>query len=453
MGTYTSVTDRERQRIPAWRPILTGDLAERAIGTVQCIIDALRSYSPVGSPPPNGPLPLDASLATGDAGLAVLYGHLEETLQTPDAAELATAHLERAIDQVAYSPMNPGLHGGFAGVAWAVTHLEGRFSVDDVDDQCTDIDTLLLKYLAKPTWSGDYDLIDGLVGLGEYSLKRLPRHQAEELLTRVIDRLESQAEHTSAGVTWFTPPERLMEPHRTMCPKGVYNLGVAHGVPGVIALLGRSCAAGIAETKARVLLKEAVTWLLAQRLPSGPSVFPAWIGPGMVPSGSRLAWCYGDAGVSTALLSAARYAGYREWESQALAIAREAAVRPFEQSGVVDCGLCHGAAGVAHLFNRMFQATGDPLLRQAAQTWFDRCLGLRVPGRGLAGYLSYWPDKDGRLGGQPDPGLLMGVAGIALALVSATTSFEPTWDEVMMMAVPRPPITWRNFEESPHSVQ
>jgi hypothetical protein len=52
-------------------------------------------------------------------------------------------------------------------------------------------------------------------------------------------------------------------------PRGYYNLGLAHGVPGVIAFLGKVCAVGVACDKARPLLDGAVHWLLEQEGPDG----------------------------------------------------------------------------------------------------------------------------------------------------------------------------------------
>src|SRR5438093_719443 len=81
------------------------------------------------------------------------------------------------------------------------------------------------------------------------------------------------------------------------------------------------------------------------------------VGPGITPAPTRVAWCYGDLGIAVALFLAARCVNESSWQNEALALARNVAGRPPEQSGVKDCGLCHGAAGVGHLFNRLFQAT------------------------------------------------------------------------------------------------
>jgi lantibiotic modifying enzyme len=181
------------------------------------------------------------------------------------------------------------------------------------------------------------------------------------------------------------------------------------------------------------LLEGAVRWLLAQQLPGG---FPAWVGPEDEEKPARLAWCYGDPGVAAALLGAARCLHEPAWERQALAMAQRASERPADQAGVVDTGLCHGAAGLGHLFNRLYQATNEPQLAEAAQSWFARALQMRRPGRGIGGYQAWTLGDKGEMTWVAESGLLTGAAGIALSLLAATTAIEPAWDRVLLVALP-----------------
>jgi hypothetical protein len=96
----------------------------------------------------------------------------------------------------------------------------------------------------------------------------------------------------------------------------------------------------------------------------------------------------------------------------------------------VDAGLCHGSAGLAHLFNRMYQMTAEPTLADAARFWIERTLELcsaAAPGRDTA--LS-----DSAGSAWKGPGLLEGAAGIALALEAACTTTEPIWDQMLLVS-------------------
>jgi hypothetical protein len=153
---------------------------------------------------------------------------------------------------------------------------------------------------------------------------------------------------------------------------------------------------------------------------------------------SRVAWCYGDLGISLALLGAARRAGRPEWEGEALDIARRVAGRSPEHAGVADAALCHGTAGNAHLFNRLHHATGEVLFRDAALEWFQRTLAFHQAGQGMGGFFAYTPDLEDatRDPWAPVPGLLEGAAGIGLALLAALGSAEPVWDQMLLADLP-----------------
>jgi len=424
-----------------WRPLLTGDLAAQAFQAVEEIVAALDAYGS-GSPDLEA---RGASLAAGTAGQALLraYLHLHsgEERQADRAAEL----LEAAAESLASTVMLPGLYSGFTGVAWAVEHLQGRvFESDPDDDPNLEIDEALLSFLDSSTGPDEYDLIIGFTGIGVYARERLPRPSGAAVLAKVIARLAAQAETGPDGTAWFTPPERLPEWQREVHPDGLYNLGVAHGMPAVVALLGvtaaAGAAAGAAADTARSLLDGAVTWLLAHRLPPGSeSCFGSSFSPGddaTGATGSRLAWCYGDPGIAATLLLAARATARPEWEREALAVARSTVQRPEEKSGIRDPGICHGGAGLAHLYNRLWQSTGDEAFATAARFWIERTLAMRAPGEEIAGFRAWRVDvAEGGAGAwHPEPGFLEGATGIGLALLAAVSTVEPEWDRILLLS-------------------
>ena len=460
------MTDPSPQSPPnSWRPLLTGEAAATARAAIADIAARL-AETPRTPPPPMPEIPevsatpatsatsatsessapaltaRDLSLAGGEAGIALFFAYLDSAQPEEGHDEIALRLLEGAIEGTAVVPAGSGLYSGFAGVAWTLEHLSGRLFDPDGEDPGEEIAEILREHLGRSPWHVDYDLISGLVGFGVYALERLPRQGGLECLENIVARLAENAEQQPAGITWHTSPDLVGVMQRETFPTGNYNLGVAHGVPGVIGFLGEVCAAGLPATsgdEARRLLAGAVDWLFAQTMPAeASSRFPYTVAPGLPATPSRLAWCYGDLGIAAALLAAARAAGEPAWEEAALEVARHAAARPAEGSGVLDAGLCHGAAGVAHLFNRLYQASGDETLGEAARAWFERTLALRRPGEGIGGFLAWQPtgeDRMGPLDWGTDPGFLTGAAGIGLALLAATTPVDPDWDRTLLTAI------------------
>ena len=184
-------------------------------------------------------------------------------------------------------------------------------------------------------------------------------------------------------------------------------------------------------------------------------------GKGVEVEPCRLAWCYGDAGVATTLLLAARCTGNEDWERQALRIADLAARRSPAAARVRDASLCHGAAGLGHLFNRLYQATGMEELAEASRSWFRHTLEIRHAGKGLGGFFTWAPAQGHEVTWRLDRGFLTGAAGTALALLGAVSSVEPEWDRVMLSSTPAQRTTctqippgftpWANVSRPPGS--
>ncbi|HEV2846873.1 MAG TPA: lanthionine synthetase LanC family protein, partial [Thermoanaerobaculia bacterium] len=138
------------------------------------------------------------------------------------------------------------------------------------------------------------------------------------------------------------------------------------------------------------------------------------------------------------LLATARAVGERDWEREALDVALRAAACPESRAGINDAGLCHGAAGLGHLFNRMYHTTGEERFAEAARFWFARALGYREDGQGIAGFRSWGTTPEGGMDWRTEPGFLEGAAGIGLALLGAVSEVEPAWDRILAVSVKEP---------------
>jgi hypothetical protein len=141
-------------------------------------------------------------------------------------------------------------------------------------------------------------------------------------------------------------------------------------------------------------------------------------------------------GGATALLYAARCVGQPEWEALALGVLRAAARRQEQETNILDAGLCHGAAGNAHLFNRIYQATGEELFKEAARYWYARVFDFRQTEVGLAGFAAFRPQDDGTGIWVENATLLDGTAGVGLALLAASSNVIPAWDECLLVSLP-----------------
>ncbi len=386
----------------------------------------------------------DPSLADGRIGTSIVLANLARMLERADWFDAARADMAYAVQGLSEYRLRTGLFPGFAGIAWSIAHLEREFFPDEEFDY-DEIDSALLQCL---TMDGPrhYDLISGWVGLGVYALERWPHARAQELLHGVVSRLHRGSEVAKDGITWKTDPA-LLPPHQLKgAPRGYYNLGLAHGVPGVVSLLAQAHRVGALDANGQELLRGAVQWLQGQRkLDSAGMRYSSWLTDAeRNESGSRLGWCYGDLGVAASLVVAGACCDQADWLDDGVSLAKRAVSVDEKYQGVRDHGLCHGYAGVAHVLHRLWRLTGDAELAPLARDWLQLTLDRRHNDVGIAGYATWRatnadrvPESEWEYGYIEDAGYLTGAGGVGLALASALVTDFPGWDRPLLLSVPK----------------
>jgi hypothetical protein len=331
----------------------------------------------------------------GDHALLRAYLAKDGTLDDPD--DVAGRALASALDRVGQGGF--GLFGGMAHDAWLVAHLT------DEDALGAALETALSRALTPA--SDLVDLIGGIAGVGLYAVER----RSASLAARVVDRLEALAQPCGDALVWRAPGGHVPDDVRAQLPADHVDLGLAHGVPGVIAVLARMSDADLEIERAARLVDGAVAYLRVPR-----AVTP------------RVSWCHGHLGIALALHAAAHARRRDDWRAEAHALALGIARRLLDDAGVIDAGMCHGSAGAAHLLHRLHRATGDAEIGLAARAWLDRTLASRRDGAAIAGF----PAHRFELGWQPAAEILSGAAGVALALHASISELEPSWDRLFL---------------------
>lgn len=417
-----------------WKPLLDGVLAATATAAIDDIAAALAAL------PPNPDVSRARwahNLSSGTAGWALFHAYRANA--GPAAAsderddERAMQLISLALDAAPSAGMDASLYHGITGLAWTVEHLGKHFyDLGDIDPLAR-VDAHLLAQVDRMRRDQPIELMRGIIGLGVYALERLPRPSAMSLVSAVVKAVEDGVTSTEHGFTWSTAPEHL-GPDIAFAPNGYINVGVAHGVTGIVSFLARCIAADVEVARARRLLEGAVEWLLTQResAPGDRHLFPAFVMPDRVVPPGHWGWCHGELGIACVLEVAGRITETTAWLAAARETALATAAQPIGALGFDDAGLCHGACGAGHLLHRLYRATAEPALAAAARRCFEHGLAMRRPAIGVAGFQEFEP---------PDrwldtPGLLAGAAGIGLALVSAVTDQVPGWDAVFLISGP-----------------
>lgn len=146
-------------------------------------------------------------------------------------------------------------------------------------------------------------------------------------------------------------------------------------------------------------------------------------------------WCYGDLGIAAILSQIADQTVDDKLGMFASDIVDRCISLPPDMYQIHDAALCHGATGVAHIYNRLYQTKGDSRYRDASMFWFEYALNMFRPGTGVGGYSKYTRHYDSDTETwEASPAFLEGSIGVALALLGAVTMMEPQWDRILLLS-------------------
>ncbi|HWC26097.1 MAG TPA: lanthionine synthetase C family protein, partial [Solirubrobacteraceae bacterium] len=300
------------------------------------------------------------SVAQGDAGLALLCAYADRCF--PDEGwdvtghgflASAAAHAERAL-------LGPSLYGGLAGLGFVAAQLgrggaRYRRLLNSVDDALAPQALALADALDGQEHGvpvGQFDAISGLSGVGAYLLMRRDRPHVHAALVRLLEALVDLTRASAEGPPrWFTPVELMFdEMTAAMYPDGHLNCGLAHGIPGPLALMALAHADGVEVAGLRDAIAAIAAWLCGNRADDAWGVnWPTMVAlPGDAPrppEPSRAAWCYGSPGVARSLWLAAAALDDDRLAALATDAMRAVYRRPLPERQIDSPTFCHGVAG------------------------------------------------------------------------------------------------------------
>ena len=238
----------------SWTPALRPALASAATSVVRDLAGRLRDQQRVGlavaAAPTQTAFPLGVrwlapSLAQGDAGIAMTCAYFDACWADEGWDRVGHNYLTTAAVAAEGLPqLSPAMFGGLAGLAFAAWSLSRgatryRNLLATLDDALVPQVTAQANGLAWPTIDGmpfgQFDVISGLAGIGAYLLLRCEQLAALESTLRALVVL---ANDTGSRPRWWTPSHLLGdEETAALYPHGNLNCGLAHGIPGPLAMM------------------------------------------------------------------------------------------------------------------------------------------------------------------------------------------------------------------------
>ncbi|WP_253450836.1 lanthionine synthetase C family protein [Natronospira proteinivora] len=370
-------------------------------------------------------------LMSGRAGhaLAVWYArHFNSDLVDENQFSEMLSELQGAVP---YVSKDHRFSRGLPGVAWLFELLLWEQDDPYLAEFNQNVDRILLNLLQVESWQGEIELMEGLSGLAPYAARRLKQANQTAVYKEIIRHFSDLAVWIFPDqCTWPNPPNSPYN-MKSQPEEPEHNLGLAHGVPAVLAALIAPTQHKDLSSVAKPLLQGGANWLAAQRQDSDELECHYGYLAGE-PSHSRLGWCYGDASNALILARAGAVLNDKALIQAARTVALHAASRSPEAGLVRDGGLCHGSAGLSLIFSLLHTLLGDPELQNAAEFWLEDTI-KRYENHGLNGFDAYrYEPENGKPYFVADTGFLAGYAGVALALMAATEQ-SPDWGDCLLL--------------------
>lgn len=421
-----------------WTILLEGSAREKALAAIEDIAQALISPPPAWIPDFDAEsfrISRGLSLGSGSPALALFYTYHARSLNSgPIYAEQLAKYLEYTGQGLEVARLEPIFMYGLSGVLWALDHIATLTGspLEGLDAALVEADSFLEDHTID---EDGFDMWFGLVGHGIYALPRTTGRSARHLLNSLLERLLSALNPEPEAPPWILKPQLLKKPGRAGIPTPHTQLGVAHGIAGVVAFLAEAHRRGLGDGKIPGICDRTWRWMAGQGSEDEHGPFwPNVLGADLPVVRGIQKWCNGMPGIAAALLAASQKLDHDEMREWSIARARELINYTRGFAKPTEVSLCHGSTGLGHMYNRIFQQTGDELFADTARFFLQLTLELQTPGHGVGGFVAYGETMMGDYGDLFDPGLMTGSSGVGLGLLAAVSNQAPNWDQALLLS-------------------
>jgi hypothetical protein len=377
-----------------------------------------------------------------------LLGELERLFPHEKWAHAIYAHVVKIKESLETEGITAlGLFGGISGICFAMRHISqngeryqkmlaslDRYLIEKLEEEL--FPALEQHFEAKiPPAMRLYDLIQGITGIGVYASTSKQLFPILEKILHLLVQLRHPIEFKGKKVPgWFLSPEDpYLINQREKYPNGNINLGLAHGITGVLGFLSITALKGIEVPKQRETIEFLARWLQNQR--KGIKHHYCW--ETVIPfedyptktnpyTPSRDAWCYGTPGIARTLFIAGKVLGDQTLKDFALESYLSIFSRSEKEWNLPGPSICHGIAGLLLNTHFMYVDTKHAglkehrdQLRELLFTFYDEANPI--------GFKDLEPCTDGSFFPTDKLDLLEGAPGIFLTLLTIDNPNTGQW--------------------------
>ncbi|UCS92399.1 lanthionine synthetase C family protein [Echinicola marina] len=367
----------------------------------------------------------EIGLMGGKSGLIIFFIYYYRHTQDRKYLDFALSELEASYNALSNYDFNFTFSSGLSGFAWTVEHINtfGFYKLD-TENILGELDSYIIEQLKLLANRKNFDFLHGSIGIGIYFLSKDKINiKIKEAITFLVNELYKNAIFDSNGhVTWANMENGNILP---------INLGLSHGIPAILVFLGKAIEKKINTKKAEEMINGGIKFLLNNKLSTDlhGCFYHYTTAPNKYSSKSRLAWCYGDLSVGSALLQLSNIDGFEYLKNSAIEIFLHSTKRLSPEENLVkDACLCHGAIGIAYIFYKSYLSYPDPDLLTCSNYWYRVGLKMRKQDENYHFILDPRTEVP-----EINYGYLEGTAGVGLGLLGRLSKNQ-SWDSSLLLS-------------------
>lgn len=397
----------------SWTPLVKGESKIQVISILEQIPQLLSSIKTKDKSV--------VSLMEGTASsvLFLKYWSLHSHIKFSETIE---NYIEEILSYIGHNQVSQNFLQGLSGFGWMLNHLAVQgYNPLDVNSLCSELDQLMIENARQDIKQSNFDFFYGVIGVGMYFVSRSKIDPcSREYLIEIAEGLFSQTSRYKDNLFWDTDNVEQTEN---------IELGLAHGQAMVLAFL-------IQLIELNILTEQAISYglelhrffqarmetkddncIIPDSIENGENIY------------SPLRWCHGHLGIALTLYRFGKLIERKDIVNEALSTGKHAAsIKSNKDQHLRSTILCHGTIGVAHMFNRFYQYSGERIFKSSALFWYEE--GLAMINDSKIHLRKYFNEDKFVY----DNGIVSGVQGIGLALIASISSQEPAWDSCMLLS-------------------